>query len=56
MNAIALWEDDLNYYVITELLVGGELFDRLVQIGKFTEADAVMIVTQVLQAINYMHK
>ena len=31
MNVLELLEDDNNYYVISEILEGGELFDRIIE-------------------------
>ena len=33
------FEDDKRYYIITDICKGGELFDEIVNKGKFTEAD-----------------
>eukprot|EP00913_Durusdinium_trenchii_P033995 g31822.t1 len=38
-----------------ELCSGGELFDRIVADGKFTEQVAAFCVQQMLRAVNYMH-
>lgn len=35
---------------------GGELFDRLYQVGHFTEAKAANIIKQVLMGLNYLHQ
>lgn len=50
------FEDDKRYYIVTELCRGGELFDEIVERGKFTERDACMLIKQVLSCINYCHK
>lgn len=44
------------FYIVTQLATGGELFDRIVQQGRFTEHDASLVVVQILDAISYLHK
>jgi calcium-dependent protein kinase len=56
MNVIEILEDDFFYYVISEILEGGELFDRITKVKSFSEKKAAYILKQVLLAINYMHK
>lgn len=34
---------------------GGELFDRIVEKGSYTEKDAANLIQQILEAVNYMH-
>ena len=38
IRIIDLMEDDENYYVVSELVRGGELFQRLVCVRNFTES------------------
>ncbi|KAH3767984.1 myosin light chain kinase [Pelomyxa schiedti] len=42
--------------LVVELVRGGELFDKIVARGYYCEADASIIVTQILRAVNYMHQ
>ncbi|AMD21920.1 HFR065Wp [Eremothecium sinecaudum] len=49
------FESKDKFYIVTQLATGGELFDRILQKGKFTEHDAVKIVVQILSAVSYMH-
>jgi len=48
--------DDKNYYIITEYLRGGELFDKILQVGFFSEKMAANIIKQLLSGVNYLHK
>ncbi|KAL4463768.1 hypothetical protein ABPG72_022822 [Tetrahymena utriculariae] len=57
-NIIKLYEtfeDDRNIYLVMEVCEGGELFDRIIEKGRFTEIEARSIFSQIMQAINYCH-
>ena len=42
-------------YIITEKCTGGELFDRLIQLKRFKENDAIDIIQQVFCGLEYIH-
>ena len=44
IRIIDLIEDDDNYYVVSELVKGGELFKRLTKLTYFTESQAADII------------
>ncbi|KAJ3138216.1 hypothetical protein HK101_003747, partial [Irineochytrium annulatum] len=50
-----MYEIDAKIYLVMELVTGGELFDEIVRIGKYTEVDAAKTVTRILLAIDYLH-
>lgn len=50
------FEDHRNIYLVMELCVGGELFDRIVETGYFTESQAAAVMQHMLRAIYYMHE
>jgi calcium-dependent protein kinase len=50
-----LFEDKKSLYLITEYCDGGELFDKLVSLGSFTENLAARIFSQMLSAIVFCH-
>jgi calcium/calmodulin-dependent protein kinase I len=49
------FESTKNFYIVTELATGGELFERICDQGRFTERDAVFVVKETLEAIAYLH-
>ena len=55
MKVYEILEDDGRYYIISELMSGGELYDRIIEKQKFTEQDCATIVVQILRGLNYMH-
>merc|ERR1712087_740565 len=42
-------------YLVMELLTGGELFDRIIAKGHYSEADAKKLTTTMLKAVLYLH-
>ncbi|XP_060759393.1 calcium/calmodulin-dependent protein kinase type 1D [Neoarius graeffei] len=57
-NIVALediYESSDHLYLIMQLVSGGELFDRIVEKGFYTEKDASTLIRQVLDAVNYLH-
>merc|ERR1712032_442629 len=50
------YEDHRNIYLVMELCSGGELFDRIIDAGHFTEVQAATVMKQIIQAIFYMHE
>lgn len=58
-NIISLfetYEDKLYIYLVMELCTGGELFDRIIESGRFSEQEAAIVMQQILRSINYMHQ
>ena len=51
-----MYEDRNKYYIVTEFLEGGELFDRIIENDHFSEKDAAKIMQQLLSAVAYCHK
>lgn len=50
------YQDKKNYYIITELIKGGELFDKVVDMNQFSEADAAFIFNQLISVVQYSHE
>jgi calcium-dependent protein kinase len=50
-----VYEDNFTLYVVMELCIGGELFDRIKSIGSYSEKDASIVLRQLCCALNYMH-
>eukprot|EP00299_Pterocystis_sp_00344_P007291 c2290_g1_i1.p1 GENE.c2290_g1_i1~~c2290_g1_i1.p1 ORF type:complete len:469 (-),score=73.68 c2290_g1_i1:55-1401(-) len=57
-NVMRLFEvvrTDTSLVMCLELLTGGELFDRIVAREKYTENDAKLVASEILEAVCYLH-
>jgi len=50
-----VFETNNMLYIVTEFATGGELFDRIVKRGSYTERDAAELVKKVILALEYLH-
>ena len=55
MKLLDWFESRDKYYMVFDLATGGELFDRIIEMGKFTEKDGQTLVKPIFGAIAYMH-
>ena len=51
----ALCRGDMSVCVSVARVSGGELFDRIVEKGFYTERDASKLIQQILDAVKYLH-
>ncbi|CAM9581513.1 unnamed protein product [Chrysoparadoxa australica] len=57
-NVISLrdvFEDEEASYIVMEMAKGGELFDRLVGMGPYSEREAAKLMRDMLMAVAYIH-
>lgn len=57
-NIIKIYEyfsDNINYYIITEYISGGDLYSSIVKSRYFCEEQAASIIFQLLSAVSYLH-
>ncbi|KAK1795695.1 hypothetical protein P4O66_001182 [Electrophorus voltai] len=50
-----IFESQSHLYLVMQLVSGGELFDRIVEKGFYTERDASKLICQILDAVKYLH-
>ena len=50
-----IYENEHKLYLVMELVNGGELFDRIVEKGSYTEKDAANLVAKICSAVGYLH-
>lgn len=55
MQIFEFYDDAINFYIVSELCLGGELFDKISEKGIFSEAEAAKLVKQILSALAYSH-
>eukprot|EP00922_Rhytidocystis_sp_ex-Travisia-forbesii_P018959 GHVS01028157.1.p1 GENE.GHVS01028157.1~~GHVS01028157.1.p1 ORF type:complete len:647 (+),score=89.52 GHVS01028157.1:191-2131(+) len=56
MKLYEFFEDDQQYYIVSEVYSGGELFDAIIDRQKFSEKDAASCMKQVLSGVSYLHR
>jgi len=52
---VDVYESDRDMSLVMECIEGGELFDRVAKLKRFTEQDAALATRQMLLALNYLH-
>ncbi|KAJ8339709.1 hypothetical protein SKAU_G00343420 [Synaphobranchus kaupii] len=55
IQLIEVFETAERVYMVMELATGGELFDRIIARGSFTERDATRVLQMVLDGVKYLH-
>mmetsp|Transcript_26858 Transcript_26858/g.23655 ORF Transcript_26858/g.23655 Transcript_26858/m.23655 type:complete len:534 (-) Transcript_26858:71-1672(-) len=50
------WMDNKNFYVLTSLCTGGELFDKIKELRHFSERHAADVMRTILDAMRYCHE
>ena len=56
VRVFELMQDETNFYIVTELVTGGELYEHIIKVKRVTEQQAADIIKQLLLALNYMHE
>lgn len=49
------YHEENDIYIVTELVEGGELFDRIVSKAHYTEKEARDLIKQILETLDYIH-
>jgi len=56
VNLFEVIETHFHIYLVMELLIGGELFERIKQRTSFTESEAAVIILKLVNAVDFLHK
>jgi serine/threonine protein kinase len=49
------FEDGKNFYLVLDLVNGGEMFDHLIKLGAYSEADSARLVREACKALCFIH-
>ncbi|KAL2860765.1 serine/threonine-protein kinase [Aspergillus lucknowensis] len=55
LTLVDYFETTNNLYLVTDLALGGELFDRICRKGSYYESDAADLIRAILSAVAYLH-
>ncbi|GAX12791.1 hypothetical protein FisN_15Hh270 [Fistulifera solaris] len=50
-----MYEDHSYFYLILDLVSGGEMFEHLIHFGAYSEADAARLIQEVASALAFLH-
>eukprot|EP00594_Rhizosolenia_setigera_P005476 CAMPEP_0178949188 /NCGR_PEP_ID=MMETSP0789-20121207/5897_1 /TAXON_ID=3005 /ORGANISM="Rhizosolenia setigera, Strain CCMP 1694" /LENGTH=852 /DNA_ID=CAMNT_0020629653 /DNA_START=178 /DNA_END=2736 /DNA_ORIENTATION=- len=50
-----MYEDATHFYLILDLVSGGEMFEHLIEYGAYSEADAARLMQEVASALAFLH-
>jgi serine/threonine protein kinase len=50
-----IFEGPDKFFVVMELVTGGELFDRIIELQRYSEKEAVHVMLQALSGLKHMH-
>jgi calcium-dependent protein kinase len=56
MQINEFYDDNTNFYIVSEFCSGGELFDTISEKGVFTEKEAAHLMKQIISAVCYSHQ
>lgn len=56
MKCSTVYDEKSKFYMVMELMTGGELFDRIVEKEFYSEKEACDVIKPIVDAINYCHK
>jgi serine/threonine protein kinase len=56
IKVFEFYDSNNDFYIISELCEGGELFNRIIKLKKFTEKLAADVMKQLLSAVLFCHK
>ena len=55
MKILEFYQDDGQFYIVSEFYNGGELFERIISMKQFSERMAANTIRQILSAVYYCH-
>lgn len=56
VKAVDFFEEENYFYIVMELMAGGDVFDRIIETNNYTEKDARDLAKVLLEAVDYMHR
>ena len=50
-----MYENEREYFLILDLVSGGEMFEHLIKNGAYSEQDAALHIKHVASSLNFLH-